>query len=113
MVAELPEYVTKCTADNVKASMMCYADDSTLYASSNSIDSLLLELECMSEQMIAYCRKVGLVINIKKTQMLVSGIKSNEFMVKVGGNSVYPSKEPHRAGMFQKVTDEILHDRRI
>ena len=72
MVAELPGYVTHGTANNVRDNMKCYADDSTLYASSTKCkDTLLSELERMSNQMLAYCKAVGLVINSDKTQKLV------------------------------------------
>ena len=47
----------------------------------------------MSNRMLNYCRKVGLVINGVKTQMLVSGVKNKDFSVKVGNSLIYPSKE--------------------
>ena len=47
----------------------------------------------MSDRMLTFCRRVGLVINSDKTQMLVSGIRSKDFSVKVGNDSVYPTKE--------------------
>jgi hypothetical protein len=93
MVANLPSYVTHGAPKNVKVNMMCYGDDSTLYASSKSITLLLEELERMSDRMLTYYREVGLVINSEKTQMIVSGVKTEDFSVRVGDNRIYPSKE--------------------
>ena len=47
----------------------------------------------MSERMIQYCQKFGLVINVDKTQMLVSGVKSKDFSVRAGTNTVCPPNE--------------------
>ena len=47
----------------------------------------------MSDRLLTYCKKVGLVLNGEKTQLLVSGINSNEFAVKVGNSLIKPSKE--------------------
>lgn len=99
MVSELPGYVTHGVNENVIANMMCYADDSTLYASSKCEVSLRKGLEKMSNRMLSFCRKVGLVINSDKTQMLVSGVKTKDFSVKVGNNRVYPSKEMNLLGI--------------
>ena len=93
MVSELPSYVTYGVSKNVNVNMMCYADDSTLYASSKCEVSLQRELERMSNRLLTYCRRVELVINSDKTQMLVTGVKSKDFSVKVGNICVYPSKE--------------------
>ena len=93
MVADLHEYVTQHAPENVSANMTCYADDTTLYASSKSVDSLKTALEQMSDQMIVYCSQAGLVINEDKTQMMCSGVKESEFSVKVGNATVYPSNE--------------------
>ena len=79
--------------------MMCYADDSTLYASSKGEITLHSELERMSDRMLTFCKKVGLVLNSDKTQMLVSGIKTKDFSVKVGKNYVYPSTELNLLGI--------------
>ena len=68
--------------------MMCFADDSSLYASSKCEITLRESLEIMSQRMIAFCRKVGLVLNSDKTQLLVSGVKNKEFSVKVGNDCV-------------------------
>ena len=48
MVSELPSYVTYGVSKDVNVNMMCYADDSTLYASSKCEVSLQRELERMS-----------------------------------------------------------------
>ena len=93
MVADLPGYVTQGTTNNVNSKMTCFADDSAVYASSKCASSLKMELERMSERMIQYCQKFGLVINVDKTQMLVSGVKSKDFSVRVGTNIVCPSNE--------------------
>merc|ERR1712079_270274 len=79
MVADLPRYVTHGTCNSISAKMMCYADDSTLYASSKSTSSLRQELERMSDRMLKYCKDVGLVINSEKTQIMVSGVKTEDF----------------------------------
>ena len=60
MVADLPEYVTSGTR---KAKMMCYADDSTLYQTADSKETLKSDLEIMSKKMIRCCNDNGLVIN--------------------------------------------------
>ena len=86
MVSELPGYVTNGVQGNVDANMICYADDSTLYASSKCEVSLRNELERMSNRMLTFCRQVGLVINSDKTQLMVSGITLRDFSVKVGDN---------------------------
>ena len=44
MVAELPKYVTSGTPN---AKMMCYTDDSTLYQTAKSKESLKSDLEIM------------------------------------------------------------------
>ena len=49
--------------------------------------------------MITYCKEVGLVINSDKTQMLVSGVKTEDFSIKVGSSHVYPSKEMNLLGI--------------
>ena len=69
MVADLPKYVTSGTP---KAKMMCYADDSTLYMSAKSKESLKSNLELMSKKMIQYCHDNGLVINSAKTKLMLS-----------------------------------------
>ena len=69
MVADLPDYVTNGTP---KAKMMCYADDSTLYLSAKSMESLKSNLELMSKKMIQYCHDNGLVINSAKTKLMLS-----------------------------------------
>ena len=99
MVSELPEYVTCGPQENVIAKMVCYADDSTLYASSKCVISLCKELERMSNRMLDFCSKVGLVLNSDKTQMLISGIKGEDFSVKIGNNRIYPSKELNLLGI--------------
>ena len=68
MVADLPNYVTSGTP---KAKMMCYADDSTLYLSAKSKESLKSNLELMSKKVIQYCHYNGLVINSAKTKLLL------------------------------------------
>ena len=96
MVADLPKFVTHGSPKNVNANMMCFADDSSLYAYSKSSTSLLEGLETMSKRMIQYCKEVGLVINSEKTQLLVSGFKSKDvkdISLRVGSNHVHPSKE--------------------
>ena len=93
IVADLPGYVTNGTKENVNSNMMCYADDSTLYASSKCELSLRKELERMSNRLLTYCKKVGLVLNSDKTQMLLSGVKNSDFSIKVGKNYILPSKE--------------------
>ena len=87
------------TANNVRASMMCYACESTRVASSKCKDTLLSELERMSNQMLAYCKLVGPVISSDKTQMLVLGVKDSNFHVPVGGSLVCPSKELNLLGI--------------
>ena len=67
MVADLPEYVTNGTPN---AKMMCYADDSTLYQTAKSKESLKSDLEMMSKKMISYCNDNGLIINSSKTKLL-------------------------------------------
>ena len=99
MVADLTGYVTCGTPDSVCAKMMCWADDSIVYASSKCTLSLQNELERMSDRMIHYCKEVGLVINSDKTQILVSGAKMKDFSVRVGRNIVYPSKELNLLGV--------------
>ena len=49
MVEDLPRFVISEISNNVKAKIMCYADDSTLYAYSKSMESLLEELNRMSK----------------------------------------------------------------
>ena len=44
------------TANNVRASMMCYACESTRVASSKCKDTLLSELETMPNQMLVHCK---------------------------------------------------------
>ena len=88
MVADLPEYVTNGTP---KAKMMCYADDSTLYQTADSKETLKSDLEIMSKKMIQYCNNNGLVINSAKTKLLVS-FKEN-FEVIVGDSTVCADPE--------------------
>ena len=93
MVADLPGYIIEGTPINVKSNMTCYADDSSLYASSKCCDTLKQELERKSDKLLSFCKEVGLVLNADKTQMLVSGIKSEDFSVKVGNSHIKPSNE--------------------
>ena len=78
MVADLPNYVT---SETPKAKMMCYADDSTLYLSAKSMESLKSNLELMSKKMIQYCHDNGLVINSAKTKLLLSSKDNFEMFV--------------------------------
>jgi hypothetical protein len=88
MVADLPEYVTSGTP---KAKMMCYADDSTLYQTAVSKESLKSDLELMSKKMIRYCNDNGLVINSAKTKLLLSS--KDNFEVVVGDSIVCADPE--------------------
>ena len=78
MVADLPNFVT---SETPKAKMMCYADDSTLYLSAKSMESLKSNLELMSKKMIRYCHDNGLVINSAKTKLLLSSKDNFEMFV--------------------------------
>jgi hypothetical protein len=88
MVADLPKYVTSGT---LKAKMMCYADDSTLYLSAESKESLKSNLELMSKKMIEYCNDNGLVINSAKTKLLLSS--KDNFEMFVGDSIVHADSE--------------------
>jgi hypothetical protein len=87
MVADLRDII-HCRQNSGKANMMCYADDSTLYASSNSSVSLLEELERMSNRMLDYCRKFGLVITGDRTKIRISGLKTRDSSVRVGNSLI-------------------------
>ena len=99
MVADLPGFVIHEKQCDVNSNMMCYADDSSAYASSKCTISLNAELERQANRMLTYCKETGLVINSDKTQMLVSGVKTEEFSVKVGDSVIYPSKELNLLGI--------------
>jgi hypothetical protein len=88
MVADLPNYVTSGTP---KAKMMCYADDSTLYQSADSKESLKSDLEMMSKRMIKYCNDNGLIINSAKTKLLISS--KDNFDIIVGDSTVHADPE--------------------
>ena len=94
MVADLPKYVTSGTPN---AKMMCYADDSTLYQSAKSKESLKSDLEMMSRKMIRYCNDNGLVINSAKTKLLLSS-KGN-FEMCVGDSIVHADPEIRLLGV--------------
>ena len=88
MVADLPGFVTNDTSNG---KTMSYADDSSLYASSKDLSALKADLERMSEQMISYRRKAGLILNSDKTQLLVS--TKEKFTVKVGSSLIEAKPE--------------------
>jgi hypothetical protein len=88
MVADLPKYVI---SETPKAKMMCYADDSTLYHSAESKESLKSDLELMSKRMIRYCNDNGLVINSAKTKLLLSS--KDNFDMFVGDSIVSADPE--------------------
>ena len=67
MIADLPNYVTSESEKDVNVNLTSYADDCTVYASSKSISFLKRALEHMSDRMIDYCSKTGLVVNEGKT----------------------------------------------
>ena len=94
MVADLPSYVTRGTKG---AQMMCYADDSTLYQSAKSKESLKSDLEKMAARMIQYCNENGLVINSAKTKLLLSF--KEEFEVNVGDSVVCADPEIRLLGI--------------
>ena len=71
--------------------MMCYADDSTLYQTADSKETLKSDLEMMSKRMIQYCNDNGLVINSAKTKLLLS-FKDN-LEVTVGDSTVFADPE--------------------
>ena len=71
--------------------MMCYADDSTLYLSAKSKESLKSDLELMSKKMIRYCNDNGLVINSDKTKLLLSS--KDNFEMSVGDSIVHADPE--------------------
>ena len=77
--------------------MMCYADDSTLYLSSNSKESLKSDLEMMSRKMIQYCNDNGLVINSAKTKLLLSS--KDNFEMSVGNSIVHSDPEIRLLGI--------------
>ena len=94
MVADLPKYVTSGTPN---AKMMCYADDSTLYQSAKSKESLKSDLEMMSRKMIKYCNDNGLVINSAKTKLLLSS--KDNFEMFVGDSIVHADPEIRLLGI--------------
>ena len=94
MVADLPKYVTSGTPN---AKMMCYADDSTLYQSAKSKESLKADLEMMSRKMIKYCNDNGLVINSAKTKLLLSS--KDSFEVLVGDSIIHADSEIRLLGI--------------
>ena len=94
MVADLPNYVTSGTPN---AKMMCYADDSTLYLSAKSKESLKSNLELMSKKMIQYCNDNGLVINSAKTKLLLSS--KDNFEMFVGDSIVRADSEISLLGL--------------
>ena len=70
---------------------MCYADDSTLYLSAESKESLKSNLELMSNRMIRYCNDNGLVINSDKTKLMLSS--KDDFEMLVGDSVVRADSE--------------------
>ena len=86
MVADMHRSVI---GDSLNANLMAYADDSTLYVHSKSMDLLREDLERLSSQMISYCHGAGLVLNNDKTQLLVSS--SKKFQIKVGSSLISSS----------------------
>jgi hypothetical protein len=77
--------------------MMCYADDSTLYQTAKSKESLKSDLEKMAIRMIQYCNDNGLVINSAKTKLLLSFME--EFEVNVGDSVVCADPEIRLLGI--------------
>ena len=73
--------------------MMCYADDSTLYQTVKSKESLKLDLELMSKKMIRYCNDNGLVINSAKTKISLSSKENFEMFV--GDSIVHADPDNH------------------
>ena len=65
---------------------MGYADDTTVYVKSRSIDHLILEMEWVGTKMINYCNDNGLILNCQKTQILMTVKKQIE--IKIGQNIV-------------------------
>ena len=89
MIYDMPNYLIK---DSLKASsrMIGYADDSTVYIKTKSLETLKAELEQLANIMINYCNKNNLVINTQKTQILTN--TKQEITVKIGQNMVSSSQ---------------------
>ena len=85
MVADLPKYVASGT---MKAKMICYADDSTVYQMAKS-NELLIEM--MSKKMIKYCNDNGLIINSAKIKLLMSS--RDNFDITAGDSIVHADPE--------------------
>ena len=67
-----------------------YANDTTVYVRSKSIEHLIFELERIATIMIKVCNENGLIINSQKTQILCTA--REEIKVKIGNDSVLSNK---------------------
>ena len=94
MVADMPKSVI---GEMKNAKMMAYADDTTIYVRSKSLNSLKSDLEELSKRMISYCHSVGLILNNSKTQRLISPKQSCQ--IRMGSSLISATPEINLLGV--------------
>jgi hypothetical protein len=93
LVADMPLHVGK---DN----LVCYADDTAIWASAKSHDVVASVLEARASSFASYVASCGLILNTAKTQLMISGLKrGQDFTVMVGGDPIKPSSELELLGV--------------
>jgi hypothetical protein len=93
LVADMPLHVGK---DN----LVCYADDTAIWASAKSPDVVASVLEARASSFASYVASCGLILNTAKTQLMISGLKrGRDFTVMVGGDPIKPSSELELLGV--------------
>jgi hypothetical protein len=83
-----------------KDNLVCYADDTAIWASAKSPDVVASVLEARASSFASYVASCGLILNTAKTQLMILGLKrGRDFTVMVGGDPIKPSSELELLGV--------------
>ena len=94
MVADMPNIVI---GEMTNVTNTSYADDSTFHVHARNVDVLKTDIETISNRMISYCKRNGLVLNNEKTQLLVS--PKQPCQIKIGTCIISASSEINLLGV--------------
>lgn len=80
MIHDMPKYLI---SDSLMSSsrVVGYADDTTVYAKSKSLEQLKARLQIGANNMVMYCNDNGLILNSQKTQILTTAKEKIEIKI--------------------------------
>jgi hypothetical protein len=80
MIYDMPECLTRNTL-TTSSKVVGFADDTTVYVKSKTVEHLTDELERIASKMVYFCNANGLIINGQKTQILTTARKNVEIKI--------------------------------